>query len=63
MGLSDAERAVCGGIEARAGELVELALALVALDTTAREVGDPPREEAALQELLATRLAGRRRDD
>ena len=33
---------------------------LIAFDTTAREVGDPPRDEAALQEYLAERPARRR---
>ncbi|HLH65946.1 MAG TPA: M20/M25/M40 family metallo-hydrolase [Solirubrobacteraceae bacterium] len=58
MSLSDAERAVCAAIERRSDELVELASALVSFDTTAREPGDPPREEEALQALLADRLAG-----
>jgi len=58
MGLSTSERAVCAAIEERSSELVELASALIAFDTTAREVGDPARDEAALQRLLADRLAG-----
>ena len=37
-------------------ELVELASALISFDTTAREVGDPPRQEAALQDYLAEGL-------
>jgi acetylornithine deacetylase len=37
-------------------ELVELVAQLVAFDTTAREVGDPPRDEARLQATLAARL-------
>ncbi|HUK77729.1 MAG TPA: ArgE/DapE family deacylase [Thermoleophilia bacterium] len=36
--------------------LVELVAELVAFDTTARAVGDPPRDEARLQETLAARL-------
>lgn len=56
MGLSDAERAVCAAIEQGRDELVELAGELVAFDTTARDVGDPPRQEAALQEYLEGRL-------
>ncbi|HUO71140.1 MAG TPA: M20/M25/M40 family metallo-hydrolase [Solirubrobacteraceae bacterium] len=56
MGLSDAERSVCEAIEAQRDELVALASALVRFDTTARDVGDPPRAEAALQEYLAERL-------
>jgi acetylornithine deacetylase len=56
MQLSDVERRVCEAIESRSDELVALASDLVGLDTTAREVGDPPRDEAALQEHLARRL-------
>ncbi len=37
-------------------ELVALVSDLVALDTTARNVGDPPRQEVELQELLERRL-------
>ena len=37
-------------------ELVELVAALVACDTTARENGDPARDEEKLQRLLAERL-------
>jgi acetylornithine deacetylase len=36
--------------------LVALAAALVDFDTTARNPGDPPRQERALQEYLASRL-------
>ncbi|MGZ4171832.1 MAG: M20 family metallopeptidase [Solirubrobacteraceae bacterium] len=57
MPLSDVERNVCEAIAGRRQELVELASALIAFDTTAREVGDAPREEAALQQYLADRLA------
>jgi acetylornithine deacetylase len=53
MPLTDAERRVCEAIEARPDDLVSLATALIAFDTTARNVGDPPRDEAALQEYLA----------
>jgi acetylornithine deacetylase len=56
MGLSDVERSVCEAIAAGRDELVELASALIAFDTTAREVGDPPRQEAALQAYLAEGL-------
>ncbi|MGH2916845.1 MAG: M20 family metallopeptidase, partial [Solirubrobacteraceae bacterium] len=64
MGLSDVERAVCASIRSSRDELVALAASLIALDTTAREVGDPPRQERELQELLAARLtaAGARVD-
>jgi acetylornithine deacetylase len=57
MALTDAERSVCAAVAERQDELVQLAAALVAFDTTARDVGDPPREEAPLQQLLADRLA------
>ena len=56
MSLGELEQRVSDAIRERSDELVELAGALIALDTTAREVGDPPRQEAALQELLAERL-------
>ena len=36
---------------------------LVAFDTTARNVGDPPRQEAELQEYLRKRLAVLGADD
>jgi len=56
MGLAGQERRVCEAIEARRNELVALASTLIAFDTTARMPGDPPREEAQLQEYLAERL-------
>ncbi len=56
MPLTDAEKRVCEAIETGRDELVGLASALIAFDTTAREVGDPSRDEAALQEYLAGRL-------
>ena len=56
--LSDREQRVCDEIGGRQEELVALAAELIAFDTTARDVGDPPRDEAALQEHLATRLRG-----
>ncbi len=56
MSLSPEEQSVCDAIGGRSAELVELAGALIAFDTTAREVGDPPRQEAALQGFLAARL-------
>jgi len=58
VALTDSERWVCEAIEARRDELVELARSLIGFDTTAREVGDPPREERALQEFLGQRLQG-----
>jgi acetylornithine deacetylase len=56
MPLSDAEQRVCEDIAARRDELVSLASSLIGFDTTARAVGDPPRQEAALQEYLSARL-------
>ncbi|HEX7526169.1 MAG TPA: M20/M25/M40 family metallo-hydrolase [Gaiellaceae bacterium] len=56
MALSDDERLVCAEIERRRDELVALASDLIGFDTTARNVGDAPRDEAALQEHLAERL-------
>src|SRR5947209_3438072 len=56
MPVSDAESRVCAAIEEREAELVELASRLIAFDTTAREVGEPPRQEAELQSYLAQRL-------
>jgi acetylornithine deacetylase len=56
MALDAREEAVCAAIDNARDELVALASRLVAFDTTARNPGDPPREEAPLQELLAARL-------
>jgi acetylornithine deacetylase len=56
VALSEPERSVVSAIEARRDELVSLASDLIGFDTTARSVGDPPRQETALQEYLADRL-------
>lgn len=56
MALDDAERRVVEHIAGRRDELVALASELIAFDTTAGGVGDPSREEAALQFHLAARL-------
>ncbi|MFL5860671.1 MAG: M20 family metallopeptidase [Solirubrobacteraceae bacterium] len=56
MPLSDLERSLCAAIAGRRDDLVDLARALIAFDTTAREVGDAPREEAGLQGTLADLL-------
>ena len=56
MALSDGERRICDAVAERRDDVVGLASALIGFDTTARNVGDPPREEAALQEHLAERL-------
>jgi len=56
MSLTDAELRVCDAIRDHGDELVGLASALIGFDTTAREISDPPRQEAALQEYLGERL-------
>jgi acetylornithine deacetylase len=56
MALDAREQSVCAAIDSARDELVALATSLVAFDTTARNPGDPPREEAPLQEFLAARL-------
>jgi acetylornithine deacetylase len=56
LALSELERRLVDEIAERRDELVELASDLIAFDTTARHVGDPPRDEAALQDHLAGRL-------
>jgi acetylornithine deacetylase len=56
LALNEAERRVVDEIAERRDELVALASDLIAFDTTARHVGDPPRDERALQEYLAARL-------
>ena len=57
MGLTHEEHRVCDAIAGRLDDLVELASALIGFDTTARRPGDPAREESALQQHLADRLA------
>jgi acetylornithine deacetylase len=57
MALTGAERRLCDAIEEGRDELVSLAGDLIAFDTTARDVGDPARDEVALQEYLARRLS------
>lgn len=55
--LNVQERELVGRIEARRGEIVELACELIGYDTTTRaHPQDPARQEAALQSSLATRL-------
>ena len=51
------EERVVAAVREGEQELVALACDLVAFDTTARNVGDPPRQEAELQEYLRRRLA------
>jgi acetylornithine deacetylase len=48
---------VVAELESRRDALVQLATDLIRFDTTAREIGDPPRDEAALQAYLGDRLA------
>ena len=56
MGLTDKESRVCEAIADGREDLVALAGALIGFDTTARNPGDPPRQESGLQEYLASRL-------
>ncbi len=56
--LNDPEGKVVELVREGRDELVDLVTELVALDTTARSVGDPPRDEARLQQTLAARLRG-----
>ena len=53
---SGLEERVVGAVRDGRDELVGLASDLVAFDTTARNLGDPPRQEAELQEYLRRRL-------
>ena len=53
MALGDGERRICDAVAERRDELVALASELIGFDTTARTVGEPPRQEVALQEYLA----------
>ena len=53
MPLTDAEQRVCEAVAAGRDDLVRLAGDLIGFDTTARAVGDPPRDEALMQEYLA----------
>jgi acetylornithine deacetylase len=56
-GLGDAlERDVVALAREARDEVVALTRELVACDTTARRAGDPPRDEAKLQGILAARL-------
>jgi acetylornithine deacetylase len=52
---ADMKRVVTA-IAARRDEIAELTRALIRFDTTARNVDDPPREEAAVQNMLAERM-------
>lgn len=61
MALSALEERAVAIVADRREAIVDVAADLVRLDTTARDLGDAPRDEAALQGLLAERLAPRRR--
>ena len=54
--MSDLEKRLSEAVEARRNELVELCSELIGYNTSARDPGDPPGEEAALQARLAGRL-------
>jgi acetylornithine deacetylase len=53
---SNREKAIVDAIASRRDDLVALTTKLIAFDTTARNVEDPPRQEAVLQEHLGARL-------
>ena len=55
------EERVVGAVRDGRDELVALVSDLVAFDTTARNVGDPPRQEAELQDVPAAPARHRRR--
>ena len=55
--MNDLEQRVAAAIAESRDELVELASDLIRFDTTARDPGDPARDEAALQAHLAARLS------
>lgn len=55
---SSLEERVAAAVAEGRDELIALTRELVALDTTARDVGDPPRDEERLQRLLERRLRG-----
>jgi acetylornithine deacetylase len=59
MSLSPEEQQVCARVAEREQDLVELASTLIGFETTARNPGDPPRQEAELQAYLAERLGNR----
>ena len=54
--LNAREEKVVDFVREGCSELLGLAAELVAFDTTARNVGDPPRDEARLQNTLGARL-------
>src|SRR4051812_18148446 len=59
MPLTDREEHVVEALEGKRDEIVGLATELIAFDTTAREVGDPARQETELQEHLVRRMRER----
>ena len=58
--MNDLEQRIAEAIAESRDELVELASALIRFDTTARDPGDPARDEAALQAYLGRAPVGRR---
>jgi acetylornithine deacetylase len=62
--LDDDEQALADRVAARRGDLIDLACRLIAFDTTSRSgIEDPPRDEVALQSMLAERLRSRGADN
>ena len=57
MAVGAQEQRICEEVERRRDDLVELASQLIRFDTTAWSPGDPARDEARLQGLIAERLA------
>lgn len=56
MSLTETEHRIVESIIQRAGDIVELASTLIGFDTTARNPGDEPRQEAELQAHLGALL-------
>jgi acetylornithine deacetylase/succinyl-diaminopimelate desuccinylase-like protein len=56
VSLTERERLTTEEIEQHHDDFVALATDLISFNTTSRDLKDPPREEADLQEYLAGRL-------
>ncbi|MFN8223792.1 MAG: M20/M25/M40 family metallo-hydrolase [Gaiellales bacterium] len=59
MPLTDQEATVVDALSGKRDEIVALATDLIGFDTTARDLGEPARQETELQEHLAARLRER----